>query len=361
MFTRDETNKVKGIAICLLIFHHMYRTVQDIQIRGTMLHILTGEQISKMAYCFRICVYIFAILTAYGVTLCYIRWQEHGKSTLRFLLQRYLKLLAPFWFTLVLLYIVYAIAPGLQPFASYQGNVKYLLGDFFAVLDLVGKAGNMFNGVFWYMNFAVVEIVLIPLIYFLARKFGYAILVFTSVFWGFIPRAFNSIYGGDYVWYIFAIEFGVLAACNNPFGRIKEWYEKCAKWKQVVLALALLLSAGAFPYMAWFKVQFDYFGISAIFHTMGAVAVILFSYLVIKGKVISHVLMVLGKYSADMFLIHTIVFVKLDFIVCRSSNMIVQYLVCVVLCLLISFLIAILKKYTGYNRLVERMAGYLGR
>ena len=71
MFTNKETNKIKGIAILFLVFHHMYRTVDDIAARGVELHVMTADNVSKLAYCMRICVYIFALLTAYGIALQY--------------------------------------------------------------------------------------------------------------------------------------------------------------------------------------------------------------------------------------------------------------------------------------------------
>lgn len=96
MYTKDDTNRVKGVAILLLIFHHMYRTVEDIVERGVELNLLSDVTVSKMAYCFRICVYIFAILTAYGVTLQYKKIMQEKGSTLKFLIVRWIKLLSPF-------------------------------------------------------------------------------------------------------------------------------------------------------------------------------------------------------------------------------------------------------------------------
>lgn len=353
MFTKEETLKVKGIAILLLVFHHMYRTVAHISSHGVQLSFMTAEHISQIAFCFRICVYIFAILTAYGVTLSFEKSIKNNINVGKFLIQRYIRLMAPFWFTLVVLYIVYALLPGVDPFACYQGNVKYIVGDFLGILDMTGKTTNMFNGVFWYMNFAIIEIVLIPLIYFLVKRFGFAVLIFTSIFWEAIPNTFHSIYGGDYIWYLFAIELGVLLAHSNAFDKIKVYYEKLGMAGKILGGGILLVSAGVFPYFSWFKITNNYFGIRAIFHTVGAVAAIFFSYLVIRGKILTRVLSFLGKYSADMFLIHTIVFTGLSNVIFKSTNILVQYILCVLICLAFSIALSLMKKYTGYNQLVE--------
>lgn len=76
MITKGETLKAKGIAILLLVFRHMYRTVEDISSHGVQLHFMTAGPVSQVAFCFRICVYIFVILTAYGVKLSFEQAQK---------------------------------------------------------------------------------------------------------------------------------------------------------------------------------------------------------------------------------------------------------------------------------------------
>lgn len=357
MFTKSETNKVKGIAILFLVFHHMYRTVDDIAARGVTLHMLTDSNLSKLAYCLRICVYIFAIISAYGISLQYETIKDKKHDTFKFIIKRWIKLLAPFWFTLVCIWLVYAIVPGLDPFQTYQGGniVGMMAGEFFAILDVLGYSYNMIVGVAWYMNFAVLELLAIPFLYYLCEKFGWAILLFTSAFYNFIPVVFNSDFGGDYNYYIFAVEVGILLSRGDVMRRIKEKYDGLTTICKVMVVMILILIMFGTPYMAWFKVESNIFGARSILFTTGAIACIFTSYLGIREKHVEKILAFLGRYSGDMFLTHTLVYRHLANIVFLSNNLFVQYVTCVIICLGVALLLGVLKKYTRYNQMINKL------
>ena len=184
MFTLDETNKAKGLAVCLLVFHHMYRTIDEIQARGAQLLLLSPDRVSQLACCFRICVYMFVFLSAYGMTK-----KLHGgkEKNISFIIKRYIKLVMPYWFTLFLIWGFWALYETPAPFARYDYNGLYIAADFFSVLELIGHTDKMFLGLFWYMNFAVFEIVLLPIIYVIARKINWYVLVLTSMLYVLCP------------------------------------------------------------------------------------------------------------------------------------------------------------------------------
>ncbi len=59
MFKKEDTNRLKGIAILLLIFHHMYRTAGVIEFLAARGVVMTDGDLSMTAFCSRICVYMF--------------------------------------------------------------------------------------------------------------------------------------------------------------------------------------------------------------------------------------------------------------------------------------------------------------
>lgn len=59
MFTKDETVKVKGIAILLLMFHHMFYNLEKVEQSGMKFWWLSETQIQPVAIAARICVWIF--------------------------------------------------------------------------------------------------------------------------------------------------------------------------------------------------------------------------------------------------------------------------------------------------------------
>lgn len=355
MFTKKETNKIKGIAILFLVFHHMYRTVDDIAARGVELHVMTADNVSKLAYCMRICVYIFALLTAYGIALQYETIKKENRSTFKFLFKRWIKLLAPFWFTLLCIWIVYLVVPGLDPLETYRGGniVGLMFGEFFALLDVLGYSYNMIASVAWYMDFAVLEILAIPILYILCEKFGGATLLLTSAFYNFIPTVFCSDFCGDYNCYIFAIEVGILLAQQNILSEIHDSYVKWKVAKRIGYIFLLVLIMIGTPYMAWFVIKRNMFGVWGILFTTGASACVLISYLAIRGEIVETILTFLGRYSGDIFLTHTLIYSHLSSVIFRSKNILIQYITCVAICVLVSFLLSKLKQYTRYNKMIS--------
>ena len=205
------------------------------------------------------------------------------------------------------------------------------------------------------MDFAVLELLAIPFLYYLCAKFGWAVLVFTGAFYNFIPIVFNSDFGGDYNYYIFAVEMGILLSRGDVMRRIKEKYDGLTTICKVMVAMSLILIMFGTPYMAWFKVESNILGVRSILFTAGAVACIFISYLVIREKHIEKILAFLGRYSGDMFLTHTLVYCYLSNIVFWSNNLFVQYVTCVIICVGVALLLGALKKYTRYNQMIGRL------
>ena len=68
MFTKEDTNKIKGIAVLMLIFHHLYLVDDDISYLAERSFSFSVIDLPITAVCFRICVYIFCFLSAYGTS-----------------------------------------------------------------------------------------------------------------------------------------------------------------------------------------------------------------------------------------------------------------------------------------------------
>lgn len=344
---------MKGIAVLLLIFHHMYRTVEDIELTGVELNFISAEAISHFAFCCRICVYIFSFLSAYGITLNYIS-RKKGVSNFRFIIGRWIKLLTPFMFTLCCLWILFAVLPSAD-LSVYDNSPVYMILDLFALNDVTGNSYHMLNAVFWYMNYAVIELILFPLFFLFVKKFNWYALLAFAVIYNYIPIVFQSPYGGDYNCYFFTILLGILFAGNNIFTHIKVYFERKSLFLQIILCIILLAVTFAGPYLAWFVVPTNVFGIQAQLHTVGAISCITLLFLVVQNELIRKILIYLGEISGDMFLIHTIVFTMLSGVVYYSHVLPIQYLVCVLLCVAFSTLLKLIKQYSGYNRLIYKI------
>ena len=372
MFSVLDNKKIKGVGIILLIFHHMYRTVQQITLTGVKLNFLDVQVLSRLAMCARICVYVFVFLSAYGLAYIYeqkysnnIKSEQHsdGCNTLKFILLQWLKVLFPYWFTIILLWIIWLLIPNLG-LASIYGKDKmsifYMLGDIFPVLDMLGKGEHMFRGVLWYMNFSLIMILLIPIVYELTKKFGFAIIIATMFLFCYIPIGYKSIYGGDYRYYLFAIEMGILFYSYSVFDKLYKVYTDFNIIFKIITIFILLCLSIMFPYVSLFVINSNKFGFSAILNTLGAIALIVAAFLV-KVKQLNRLFVIIGTYSLDIYLTHWLLyypkFIKFIHI---TDILIAQYLWSVLLAVGIGVLIGVLKKCCGYttfyNELIKKIS-----
>lgn len=194
----------------------------------------------------------------------------------KYCLTRIWKLLSPYWFTLVIIWIYISPTFG---FEKYSGDYKWALLDFFPVSDIFGHGEHMISGVLWYMNFALIEICILPIIYALIKRFDVIVIVATAVLYAYIPVGIHSLCGGDYHAFIFSIEFGVLFAHSDVFSSIEKFYRKMHIITKIVLAMFLTVISFAFPYTARFKEFFFDGGVTAVrpmLQTFGAIALITF-------------------------------------------------------------------------------------
>ena len=72
-FSREESLKVKGVAICLLLFHHLFYSQNRIDAGRISFLLLSKESVMIIATCARVCVWIFAFLSAYGLSVQYTK------------------------------------------------------------------------------------------------------------------------------------------------------------------------------------------------------------------------------------------------------------------------------------------------
>ena len=345
MFTKEDTNRLKGIAILLLIFHHMYRTEGDIELIAAKGVVMTDGDLSMTAFIFRICVFMFCFLSAFGMSA-----GIGGKMIRpRYFLYRVWRLLSPYWFTLISVNALYLLIHH----SFYYKNILFFFGDVIPVLDIIGQPFEMFNGVFWYMNLTLVLVFILPLIHLITRKTGPLLLILTALVYSFIPVVLNSPYGGPYASYLFAAEAGVLFQVYDVFGRIKKDYIKMSAVLKCAICIGLFLYSALCPYIAWYIIPDDHYGFQSMLHTLGAVSLMLMGYLFFTGRFIAKPLEVLGKYSYDMFLIHVMLLRRVAFLLRALRFVPLQYIAMAGICFLAAYVLYLLKKYSGWLKVIS--------
>lgn len=67
-FTKKETNVCKGVAICIMLFHHLFFRQDSWSLYYYKIQIRSKPLIGFIAAHGKICVTIFVLLSAYGLT-----------------------------------------------------------------------------------------------------------------------------------------------------------------------------------------------------------------------------------------------------------------------------------------------------
>ncbi|MBS6765015.1 MAG: hypothetical protein KH304_15740, partial [Clostridium sp.] len=144
MFKRIDTLKVKGIAISLLLFHHLFYSTARIEANGVVFHLLSQDTVEGLATASRICVWIFAFLSAYGLTSKYIK--EDIKRPTIFIAKSWISLMKSYWFIYIIVFILSFIFFN-NPLEIYV-NVKpsaFLSDEFYGTLEKMQKTNYFFQ------------------------------------------------------------------------------------------------------------------------------------------------------------------------------------------------------------------------
>lgn len=341
-FGKEESKRVKGIAIILLCFHHLcysekYYDALDIR------PLLPLELDINLGVLARVCVPIFVFISAYGLAVQYGSKTEAERSG-TFILRRWLILMSAWWFAypfqILLTYI-----QGKSFHNIFDGDLRYMLLDFMGLSDFFKTP--MLVGINWYMFLAQMVVVLTPLIYHITKKYDYASLLFAFVAMQLFQTIFKSDQGGDYCNYLFVIVLGSYMATHRVFEKMK--------WKKNVLSAILLLAIlFLLLYLKYYmsKVDFDFRKLQFVVFGLAALVIcILVSGYITKGKI----LLTLGTYSGSMYFIHIFI-VRSKLLHTYIHNIPTLLILSVVISFGIAFGIEKLKALIRYDRLF-RMIG----
>lgn len=284
---------VKGVAILFLLNYHLFGEAGIVAELGVDYRPFPLEIFLTLARFGNISVAVFVFLTAYGITKG-LQGQEGigAQDMYRQAVRRMLKLMANFF---ALFLSVTLLWWHWFDYASLYGEGKQ--GMLYMLTDAVGLSQIMdtptLNMTWWYMAIAYVLIFLVPLFYILVRKLGYSLL--PVVF--FLPAVLELNSGISR--YLFTAAVGVCAAYGNWLERLLDrrippvlrWAAGCVG---LVLCVAIrqnfyvqerflhLADAGIAVFLAWFSIALP-----------GCV------------PVIREILGFIGRYSMNIFLVHT--------------------------------------------------------
>lgn len=352
---KEESAALKGVAILLMIFHHCYRSEDRIAAHPELIFdpFQAGQILQIGLYC-KICVCIFAFVSGYGLLYGYRKNQQNSLriTDAGWVKRHLLSTLSGFWFISFLSCILLGITGRINIERWGNTRVKVFLGIFSDCLGLSGLFdGKTLNGSWWYMGAAVTFIVLLPILAAGIKRFG-GFVCMALIF--LLPRVLKIGFLGGRSPYSFLAVFALGAIfCEYDLFQRFEMLKVVKNEKLnegirfVILLLWVLAGIWSYkrvPISQYWEYQFVWIPTGVILFCKG--------YLFRIGF-LKKILQYLGKHSMNIWLVHTFVRDHLKAYVWSARYFLLVPLVILLISLVISYAVDILKKYSGYDHLVQ--------
>lgn len=306
-FTKQDSMRIKGIAVILLMFYHCFVSDKVFTKYEIAFFPLTKGIAGVFTDYFKICVPIFAFISGYGLYKSFSQIVPERKEIEKWTMTRIWKLMSGFWFVLVCTWALCQIIDGMpQKVYFEEGGVRGIL---YMLLEATGFArlfgGKVFTVTWWYIGAAVFFILLVPLLMAAVRHVGWGITCALIIL---LPRIFLVGFPGSMNPYSFLMAFagGMIFSEMGLFEKLDKIClvknKKTDGAIQFLIALGILLaSILVYERMTW-KVVWEI--------PFMVCPVIFFCFCrkyVIHIPVLKDILWYLGKHSMNMFLIHSII------------------------------------------------------
>lgn len=179
-FTKRDTSIGKGIAICLMIIHHLFNSKDRILEGNTYIPILIFKDIEPLIAQFgKICVASFLFLSGYGL---YLSFQKSDKKITAYIINKLKRFFPVYWAQLIVF-----VPIGFIFFSDVtvinQDTLRYVYDLKVILLSLFGMS-NIYNGAWWFVTLYLELLIFIfPLYtYLINKKISIFILINLIIF-----------------------------------------------------------------------------------------------------------------------------------------------------------------------------------
>ncbi len=234
------------------------------------------------------------------------------------------------------------------PMSVYGSDPLVMFLDFFGWSDLFGT--HLILSVWWYMCFAQLLIICLPLIAKLCRILRWYAVPLVAIVSFAIPCAIDSPYGGNYFMYAFSVVLGVLFAQTQAFDRIysaldkRTWAHRAVITAALVVASLVLLIANQ-----GLSAALDSWQISGIINGLVATFICILAGRVHIESVPGRMLAYFGAYSGAMFMFHPFLYSYIPQLVYWPGEAFLCYLVLFLISLGFSVLVSLVRKVCRYD------------
>ncbi len=350
-FNKQDTNIAKTFAIIMMYIHHSFFEAKT-YMGYTFSFAPFGESRTiAIAQLCKVCVSVFVFLSTYGITISFMKKEEKNSEVplKEFLVDdfcRWIKLISGF----IVIYILAQMFSflGRSNIEVYGTGIKRVV---YTVLDVLGLANVFgtptFNPTWWYMGLALAILLIMPFLYRAHRRIGVALLILAVV----LPRMLSLEFTSLRQW-LPSMCLGILFAERNLFVKLHNLYRDKLHLHigKIMLAIAVLCALFMFRHKTQMMLDITDAFLAAL------IIYISFEIFGERGRVVKMAAAVCGKYSMNMFLAHTFFrgYYFKDFYY-SFGNAWLNILVLTITTLMFSVCVEMLKKYSGYNKMVDKL------
>ncbi len=347
-FSKESTNITKGILIILMLLHHLFSG--DV-IESRELVPLFDDVVFRthLIEYMRILLGGFAFLSAFGIARGYKGKDISPELCIKKTGGRLVSLFSMMLpiYVLSVLYMRFVRGEHIKLlYVGAEGKFSpvYMIIDMLGLSSYFGRTG--FNVTWWYLSYAILLIAAAPLLIELYRKYRYTLL---------LPALFLP-------WVMFKSDahFAVLlpSAMLGIAFAWEDWFEKIHEFihsgdNKIFKSIGSVAITFLFLVVSWYAViDLDmtfFFPMAVVF------AFVAYEY-ISYTRIIKKILRFLGENCTNIFLTHTLIYYYWyqDFIYSFKHTVLI-FLVLMGVSLAISVVLELMKKFTGYNKLVKNI------
>ncbi len=355
-FSVKYSNIIKGVAILFMLFHHLFWNMALYNTYGMSFSPLTIERTAQIAAFSRMCVPLFTFVSGVGLLYSY----KKMKKKKNFFLIRCLKLLPTFYVIVVISYILYLIF-GLDYIKVNFFNSNIYLSIIYLIFDLTGLSTILntptIGPVWWYIGISLMFSFIVPIIYKLAKKYGW-FLVGVGLF--LIPRLLCITPSSSLTAlpYIFILFLGMYCEDTNFLSKIANKKIISNNFANTLVKLLIYFVLLLCSYI-YFTHTYDLSFMELSYGVIPFLIIIIVCEFIAPIKYIAETFAFFGKHSIIIYLIHDILLNLFRPYFYSFPHFIISFIVLFVLSLIIALVVEFILNKIGYynrfNKLINKL------
>lgn len=341
-FTKRHTLYCKGIAVSLMVIHHLFWNIPDIGVK------INGIALSqRVGIIGKVCVAIFLLLSGIGI----YKSNRDNFSIKQFYSKSILKIYSNYIFIVILSTIIGIIffkdKFNNMTIDGIKGVIYYLL-TCSGFQYIIGYQG--FNGAWWFVTVILICYICYPVIRKLVQKDSYKFIVLSFVLSLLDAISLGRIKVFNIVAWMFIFNLGVFITHNNILFKVKEYVNKVRIRRiiMIIILFGLLIIRQEIPPQGFISIKLEY---------ILSLLIVLTIYVYYERfKYSRKIIEFLGKYSMNIFYVHmffTTYYLK-EFTY-SLKNPIVIFLFVISISLLCSISIEKFKNFIKYEVIINKI------